>query len=336
MSNKKTRDFSKSNDENIDNEFNSGIAGKSLNEPIPTYEPVQSENIIEGPNNSFIIQGRDRPGSAYSGYGGRGATQAGRIDLIVGLGSSHKNSNGVYGPPDSDVLVNPNFAMDAARVYISQKSDIDKYMGLAEVPRQSPGGRSAIGLKADAIRIHARNDIKLVTGRARYTGLGRDGERLANGGINETVGTISFIAGNYTKDEEVMSFNILDTLSRDKSSKNKLQPVPKGDALAGCLEEIINKIQELSSLVGNNTSMIQKMNTHLINPINHFATAPGAPTTFNTGTYVLAAAPFVAAKIVANQTARKLQGKALESLKINYLNEDFGSRYINSKYVYTT
>ena len=345
MASKKTRDFSKSNNKNIDNEFNSGIAGKSLKEPIPTYEPVQSENVIEGPNNSFIIQGRDRPGSAYSGYGGRGATQAGRIDLIAGLGSSHKDSKGLYGPPDSNVLVNPNFAMDAARIYMSQKSDIDKYMGIAEVPRQSPPGRSAIGLKADAIRIHARNDIKLVTGRARYTGLGRDGERLANGGINETVGTISFVAGNYTKDKEVMSFNMLDTLSREKSSKNKLQPVPKGDSLAACLEEIIVKIQELSALVGNNTYMIQKIDASVATHTHPVAVAPNPPFPpmalppiplpgVNVPGYL--ASPFIQTKVVATETARRLQGKSLEALKINYLNEDFGSKYINSKYVYTT
>ena len=341
----KIRNFDKFSKKNPDDEFNSGIAGKDLSEAIPTYESVQSENVIEGPNNSFIIQGRDRPGNAYSGFGGRGATQAGRIDLIAGLGSSHRDANGNYGPPDSSVLVNPNFAMDAARIYISQKSDIDKYMGLAEVPNQSPSGRSAIGIKADAVRIHARNDIKIVTGRARYEGLGRDGERLSNGGVNETVGTISFIAGNYTKDEAINAFNFLDVLSKNRSPKNKLQPVPKGDSLSACLNEIIVKIQELSSLVGNNTSMIQKMDAAIMAHTHPVAVAPNPPHPpmalpplptpgLNTPGYL--ATQFVQAKVLANEGARKLQGKALEAIKINYLNEDFGSRYINSKYVFTT
>ena len=157
---------------------NQGIANKDLREPQPTYEKAASEQIQKGKNNSFIIQGRDRPGNLYSGYGGRGATQASRIDLIVGLGSSYRHKDGTYGPPNEDTIINPNFAMDAARIYISQKADIDRYMGLAEVPMQAPPGRSAIGLKADTIRIHSRNDIKIVTGRARYEGLGKDGERL--------------------------------------------------------------------------------------------------------------------------------------------------------------
>ena len=341
MASKKIKDMSKvENKSSLELEKktgkNQGIAGKSIIEAIPTFDKVQSEKIIEGPNNSFIIQGRDRPGNAYSGFGGKGATQAGRIDLIVGLGSSYKSRDGSYGPPNSNTIINPNFAMDAARIYISQKADIDKYMGLADVPNQAPSGRSTIGMKADTIRIHARNDIKIVTGKAKFGGLGRDGERLSNGGKNEPVGTISLIAGNYTEDESTLSFNFLDPSSRSSGSKAKLQPITKGNSLVACLDEIINKIQELSSLVGNNTSMIQKMNTHLANPINHFATAPGAPTTFNTGTYMLVAAPFVTSKIIANQSARKLQNKALETIKINYLNENFGPYYINSKYVFTT
>ena len=171
-----------------------GIAQKEILEVIPVYDRAPSESITQGSNNSFIVLGRDRPNNMYSGYGGRGATGAGRIDLIAGLNSS--------GGMNEGRKVNPNFALDAARVYISQRADIDRYMGLAETPRQSPGGRSTVGLKADTLRFHAREDIKIVTGRARFEGLGKDGEKLSNGGSNETPGTISLIAGNYTEDEE--------------------------------------------------------------------------------------------------------------------------------------
>ena len=51
------------------------------------------------------------------------------------------------------------------------------------------------------MRLHAREDIKIVTGRARFEGLGRDGEKLSNG-ENGTPGTITLIAGNYTEEEE--------------------------------------------------------------------------------------------------------------------------------------
>ena len=188
---------------------NQGIANKKLREPKPTLEAAGSERIESGRNNTYIIQGRDRPNTLQSGYGGKGATSAGRIDLIAGLASSFRHTNGSYGQPNKETLVNPNFAIDAARVYISQKADIDEYMGLAVVEGQPEGARSAIGLKADQIRIHSRQDIKIVTGRGKFEGLGSDGERLSNGGVNDVTGKISFIAGNYTEDEEYVSFSIL-------------------------------------------------------------------------------------------------------------------------------
>ena len=78
------------------------------------------------------------------------------------------------------------------------------------------------------------------------------------------------------------------------------------------------------------------MNTHLMNPLNHNATAPGAPTTFVVGTYMAVAGPFVGVQTGKSIAARQLFNKNLESIKLNYLNETFGTDYINSKYVFTT
>ena len=73
---------------------NAGVAHKTLVEPVPTYEKGQCEKVDRGENNSFIILGRDRPNNLFSGFGAKGATQAGRIDLIVGLAGGEKG-----GPP---------------------------------------------------------------------------------------------------------------------------------------------------------------------------------------------------------------------------------------------
>ena len=307
-----------------------GVAQKEILEVVPIYDRSPTENIMQGGNNSFVILGRDRPNNMYSGYGGRGATGAGRIDLIAGLNSSGEMIEGRK--------VNPNFALDAARVYISQKADIDRYMGLAEAPRQSPAGRSAVGIKADALRFHAREDIKIVTGRARYEGLGSAGEKLSNGGKNETPGTISLIAGNYTEDEEKISLSFLNPLKMLRNVSKKLQPIPKGDNLSNCLEEIIEAISQLSALVGDNTSMIQKMDvalaahTHLVAPL---PVPPFIPVAIAPSTYTPITA-FVQAKTVASIASRQLFNKNLQTMKINYLNENFGAVYINSKHVFTT
>lgn len=306
-----------------------GIAQKEILEVVPAYDRSPTEKIYQGPNNSFVILGRDRPNNMYSGYGGRGATGAGRIDLIAGLNSSGEMIEGRK--------VNPNFALDAARIYVSQKADIDRYMGLAPTPRQAPAGRSTVGIKADTVRLHAREDIKIVTGRARFEGAA-EGERLSNGGKNEAPGTISLIAGNYTEEEEKMSFSFLNPLNRLKNASRKLQPIPKGDNLSNCLEEIIEAISQLSAIVGDNTSMIQKMDvalashTHLIAPL---PVPPFAPVALAPSTYTPITA-FIQAKSTTSIASRQLFNKNLETMKINYLNENFGAVYINSKHVFTT
>lgn len=350
MASKPIQDQSKAkNQEDIKNKKKSGkrqgIAQKPIDEAIPTFEKAQTEKALVGENNSFVILGRDRPGNLYSGYGGRGATQAGRIDLIAGVASSYQHKDGSCTPPNEDTIVNPNFAIDAARIYISQKADIDRYLGLAPVPMQSPAGRSAVGIKADAVRIHARNDIKIVTGRARFEGTGKAGERLSNGGKNEVVGTISLIAGNYTDEEERSFFDVVRPFGRVTDSRRKLQPIPKGDNLSECLEDIVKALQELSALVGNNTAMVQQIDAAVALHTHPVAVAPNPPHPpmalppqpvpgVNTPGYI--ASPSVQTLALSTLSSRQLFNKNLEAIKFNYLNENFGSDYINSRYVFTT
>tara|TARA_R100000388_G_C7241270_1_gene161572 strand:- start:1638 stop:2645 length:1008 start_codon:yes stop_codon:yes gene_type:complete len=306
-----------------------GIANQILQEPIPYYDIADCEIKTEGRNNTFIIMGRDRPHIKNSGYGGRGATQAGRIDLIAGMSSAFRHKDGSYGPPNDETMTSPNFAIDAARIYISQKSDIDRHMGLAEVPGQAVDGRSTIGLKADTIRIHSRRDIKIVTGRGRFEKLGKDGERLSNGGKNETVGTISLIAGNNTEDKRAVDFDFLNPLKIGRSTVKGLQPIPKGNNLEECLLDIMSAIQELSAMVGDNTSLIQKMDLNLVSHVH-----PLTPPIAGPGSYVTIT-PMIQANSVKTFAGRKLFNKKVEMLKSNYL-DVLGSRYINSNFVYTT
>ena len=62
----------------------SGIGCGRLLEPIPRFNKASCEKVIKGSNNSFIVLGRDRPRSIFSGYGGMGHTAAGHIDLVTG------------------------------------------------------------------------------------------------------------------------------------------------------------------------------------------------------------------------------------------------------------
>jgi hypothetical protein len=310
---------------------NQGISQKPILEALPTIEKGQTEKIIRGENNSFIVLGRDRPSILESGYGGKGATQAARIDLIAGLASSYKHKDGTRTPPDSNVVVSPSFATDAARLYISQKSDIDAYMGLAPGPRDQSKGRSTIALKADTLRLHARGDIKIVTGKAKFQGYGSDGESLSTGGLNEVPGTISLIAGNYTDGDSALSFNMLDPFRKSSGERRKLQPIPKGDNLASLMEEVISKMQQITSMVSQNTSNISLLNNSMATHVHIAGPVPTTPSLTHPIVY-----PVIESGNTSNRVEKAAISKSLELLKINYLNPDFGSDFINSKFVYAT
>ena len=131
-----------------------GTFGERRVEPVPTFIQAGCEEVISNKNNASIVLGRDRPGSLASGYGGRGDTQAGSIDLVVGRMS--------YNPVD-DAHVNPNMKSDAARIYMSQKTDIDENFNLADGTVGCPRTKSGIGIKADGVRMIGREGVKIVT-----------------------------------------------------------------------------------------------------------------------------------------------------------------------------
>jgi hypothetical protein len=314
---------------------NQGIANKALREPQPTYEKAGSETIEKGKNNTYIIQGRDRPAGLSSGYGSRGATGAGRIDLIAGLASSYKHEDGTYGQPNKRTVVNPNFSQDAARVYISQKADIDRYMGLAPVPGQPEEGRSAVGIKADQIRIHAREDVKIVSGRARFDGAGSDGERLSNGGENKITGKISFIAGNYTEDEKYPSFSVFEPKKVKTPIRKKLQPLVKGENLVMCLNEIVDAINLLSQHVGGNVLALKYLNSAMMSHVHGVAGPVTVPIPSNFPMCLS-----IGAYITSSDETRRVFTNGLGMIKNNYLSlstdEVKAALYINSNFVYTT
>jgi len=322
-----------------------GIANKAIDEPVPTYERAGVENIITGENNNFIILGRDRPSHPFSGFGGMGATQAARIDMIAGMGSSFLHPDGTFGPPCEDTIVNPNFGLDAARIYISQTAHLDRYMGIAPSHHlgESKKGASGVGIKADAVRIHARQDVKIVTGRARLQGLGKDGEKLSNGDVNEVVGTISFIAGNYLEPERGKSLNLLKRRIGPSESRNKLQPLVKGDHLEECLRDCFSLIKEMASLMKANGMAIDNINASTTGHIHNVALPAPIPV-IPSISYAPVGAILGATRLgqVASETTFL---KRVEMLERNYLGKKGrdnkqslaqSPKYILSRYVFTT
>jgi hypothetical protein len=193
-----------------------GVNGDAVLEPMPEFINSPSEKVISGKNNSWIVLGRDRPRGRASGYGGKGDTQAASIDIVVGRMASSPRSVDDQG---EKLWIDPDFETDAARIYISQKSDIDEYFNLdgTKVPRAKI--RSAIGLKADQVRVIARERIRLVTGTDKNNSQGAE--------IKE-VGGIELVSDNDDSD---------------------LQPIPKGDNVQVALERIVDHLDSLAGIV---------------------------------------------------------------------------------------
>ena len=164
----------------VNNPF-TGMNANNIVEPVPNLNRGQSEKVIKNENNSWIVLGRDRPASRITGYGGMGGTQCGSIDLVVGRMSS------VKGGPKANIFVDPNFESDAARIYISQKTNIDKNFNLVKGNVGMSKAKSGIGIKADAVRIVGREGIKLVT---------RTDKKNSQGGKIQATAGIDLIAGN--------------------------------------------------------------------------------------------------------------------------------------------
>ena len=216
---------------------NSGFFDRTKHEPnIPGYKACRGDTIIGGKNNQSIVFGRDRPGGFNSGYGpGKGQFQAGAIDMVVGRMSPHPRSKRKDGSP---LNIGPIFnseiydgkeVCDAARIYMSQRTDMDSNFNLHAGRIGRHTDRSAICMKADGIRVIARDSgIKLVT----------QSHRLINSkGFTSTRQSpgIDIIAGN--RGEE-------------------LQPMVLGDNLVKCLRDY-GKAMDM--IIGTVTSLISNI-----------------------------------------------------------------------------
>tara|TARA_R100000406_G_scaffold76512_1_gene57023 strand:+ start:431 stop:1387 length:957 start_codon:yes stop_codon:yes gene_type:complete len=233
----KRRKYDDNIEEMIDLGVEEGLFCTRVREPVPSFRKAQCEKVItqytkpgEPNNNCFIVLGRDRPSTLVSGCGGLGFTSCGMIDLVVGryaLNSAHEMAKGKK-PIGEEEVVNPNFITDAARIYITQKAlNIDEYFGMKNNKTQLGvvHNKSAIGIKADNVRVIGRETVRVYCGRAtNVEGLGKDGETNTLGGRLSRP-RIDLVAG----------------------SEDNLQPAVLGDNLIEYLEVVENQIKNLNN-----------------------------------------------------------------------------------------
>tara|TARA_R100000234_G_C5001309_1_gene180444 strand:- start:1241 stop:2212 length:972 start_codon:yes stop_codon:yes gene_type:complete len=275
----------------------SGLMGKKKIEPKPIFNEVECETVYEGQNNSYIVLGRDRPGEAGSGYGGIGAGGASAIDLVVGR--SGRNARRVD-KKDKTLKVDNDFVADSARIYISERTDIDLNFGLVPGKIGNPRGRSGIGIKADNVRIMAREGIKLVT---------RPDEKNSMGGRMDVILGVDIIAGDDDSD---------------------LQPMVKGENLAQLLKYMVDDSRRLAQMIHSLTlgqAALESMlacHTHTTGG----AAGPGvAIPSIELGIYTINSQ---IKRIVSDIPSQIVQTFNNISEEIEFLNP-YGARYINSK-----
>ena len=268
--------------------------------PQPAYIPRACENrpILKNKYGSYLCMTKDNMGARTHGYGGSGDTNCAAIDMVVGRGSCKKVGD--------DKAVDPLPFDDAARIYISQKADIDDYFALPEGAVGNSEARSAILCKADAIRIVGREGVKIISGVAKPDENNSQGGMCARAGID--------LIGMYSD-------------GLDKNGAALLQPLVKGDNLVRCLETMVTNLDNLAELVGSFLSFQLEFNADVAGHMHlesYFAAATLANPT-------LIPAGIIMAKHLAGQSIPDVIKNKLMffSVKSNYLMES-GDGYILS------
>ena len=296
---------------NQQNPRDSGLYGTPRIEAEYKYSKCPGEKVIKK-SNAYITFGTDKPTGCSSGYGGRGAAAASRIDLVVGRQSMFNAKDGS--------TVDNSFQADAARIYISQLTDIDANFGVDPGKSGFMEGRSGIGIKADGVRIIGRQGVKIVTGPSAN---GYDGERNSKGGRLSPAPRIELIAGNNSEPRKVPG----SLLSGDKEVYDPLQGVAMGNNVIKAFQDLLFLLQDFIGVVRKD-----KANARIFN----FAIASAAALPEPLAGPIAAAAQAYF-QVQDAKTSIDLWHASLNAtiFDINYL-QPFGYRYIESRNVKAT
>lgn len=190
-----------------------GINGTPAFREIPAYNSIKSSKILNH-NNGFINICEDAPqgpGTGYSAFG----TPASSVDIVCGRVTSIPEVS-----KNSKIYVNDNFLYDAARIYVSETTDLEDNFSMPKGDNIRQEAKSGIGAQADVIALKGKTGIKLTTGQY--------GERNSKGGKIRSGSGIELIAGTYTEN---------------------LQPLVLGDNLEKAMKSIVKRINDLSDIV---------------------------------------------------------------------------------------
>ncbi len=296
------------------NSNHNGIANDKLVEPIPQFIRAPCEKVIEGENNTMITLGRDRPGDLLSGYGGAGHSECGTIDIVAGRRSANVKEHDTTLFEERKTFTHNNIREDASRIYVSQKTDLDKNFHLSPVDGLGTTSKAGIAIKSDNVALIGRESIKLVTGVD---------SKNSRGARQISVPGIYLVAGN--------------------DSEN-LQAIPLGDNLSECIGKLIHHIDSLAAALDSfltyQTEFNAEIQTHTHpDPISMFLgeMSSGNPLEIAQGSVlqspdlVVKGAKINAALISATKSDIVKIKTGLANSRINYL-KPYGARYIKSRH----
>jgi hypothetical protein len=307
----------KSATDSLDRTVNSlGLSGDNIPELNPEFDQLPYETVHRGKHDTTIVLGRDRTGP-ITGYGIKASTSCAAIDIVVGRksGDEKYNIRTQKAPPD--------FIYDAARIYISQKTDIDKSFNIPTGKSGAPTAKSGIAIKADETRIIARESLKLVVGTDAVDSVGLS---------IQTFNGVELIAGKLELANRAMTIEDNSEDQIEEISKGGMQPIPLGINTAYALDRIIDKIDKLSGVV---STMALNLSKFMISMAPH--THENLLNTYF-GVPVLPSDESIEACVTANFNLMqhtiadlKLFSMELEMYKGMHL-KPAGAYYINSKH----
>lgn len=182
---------------------------------LPTLNNPENSKVIEKLDSAIILK-EDSPNGPGTGLSKTGS-RASCVDITCGRLSSVKDVN-----KNQNIFVNSSFQGDAARLYVSQLTNLDNSMDVPSVENGNPAfeERSGIAAIADNISIKGRLGVKIVTSPS--------GESNSLGGLISSKSGIELIA--------------------NADAKN-VQPIVKGDNMIEALTEIFERLDELNNVI---------------------------------------------------------------------------------------
>jgi len=220
-------------DEKVDNENLHINRNRHEVQPVVSRAGTSSNfYVIENRHNASVVLGRDVE------YDLLNDTDIGMVDISAGRVPNVNVLGKKVGNPDDAVETLGDLIADAAKIYVSQKTDIDALYGFT--PDIPATGRSAVGIKADAVRLVSRDPasgIRLIV-QPDSTG--------PTAGKNSQGGTASGVLGGV----ELIG-----------PGDELMQPLVKSSDLAHSLGKLVNYIEKLEIMVWDFVSYQKQFNS---------------------------------------------------------------------------